>query len=121
GEQGVEGGHGMLKDETDAGTTDGSHLVLALAGDEFAVEIDVATGDATRWAQQVDDGVAYGGFSGARFAYHTDDLPFFDTQREIFDRGQHPIAGGVLDPQVFHFEQGHVYLCGGHPSQIIRP
>ena len=42
-------------------------------------------------------------------------------QPEQHEAGQHPVAGGVLDPQVFDFKQGHGYLCGGHPSQIIRP
>ena len=121
GEQRVEGGHGVLEDEPDTGTTDGPHLVLALAGDELAIEIDIATGDAARRAQEIDNGVADGGLAGAGFTDHPDNLTLFDREREILHRGQHPVAGGVLDPQVLYFEQGHVYLCGGHPSQIIRP
>ena len=64
GEQRIEGGHGILEDEADTGATDGPHLVLALAGDELAVEVDIATGDATGRAQQIDDGIAYGGLAG---------------------------------------------------------
>ena len=121
GEQRIEGGHGILEDETDARATNGPHLVLALAGDELAVEVDVTTGDATGRAQQIDDGVADGGFASAGLTDDADDLALFNRKREILDRGKHPVAGGVLDPQVFDFKQGHGYLCGGHPSQIIRP
>ena len=68
---------------------------------EFAVEIDVAAGNAPRRTQQLHDAVADGGLAGARFADQAEDFSSLEIETDALDRVLGLVAAGELDRQVF--------------------
>ena len=84
-----------------------AHFGWSQAGDLLPIQIDIATGNASRRTQQIDDGITNGGLTGAGLSDYAEDLPLLDGKREILDRGHHTTTGRIFNPQVPDFKQGH--------------
>ena len=86
GHDGVECGHGLLEDHSDAAAPVTAHGGLGEGEERLAVKGD-GTGDVGCRGQEPEDGEGGGGFSGAGFAHQTESFAGIDLEGDSIDGG----------------------------------
>src|SRR5205823_1232359 len=84
----VERVHRALEHHRDVAPAVAAELLRLLADEALALVEDAAAGDASRWAQDLQDRVRDSGLAAARLAGEPDDLALADRQVDAVDRAQ---------------------------------
>ena len=107
GEDGVEGGHGLLEDHGDAVAADTADLFLVGLEQVLALEEDLAADDLPGWVgDQSQYGEGADGLAAAALPDQAHDLSRLDVVADAVDRLHHPVVGEEVGPQVLYLEQG---------------
>ena len=96
GHGGVEAGHGVLEDHADVVAAQSLHLLFRAQQQVFALEPDVAFGDAAVFGQQPQDGLGGDGFAAAGFAHHGHAFAGLHGHVHAADRLDGAAVGGKL-------------------------
>ena len=99
---GVQGGHGILKDHGDLIAADLSQLAVLHLEQILPVEEDLSAADlGGGLGQKPQNGQGGGGLARAGLAHQTQGLALFDGEADAVDRLDHRVVGAVVNGQIF--------------------
>ena len=107
GEDGVEGGEGLLRDEGDVAAEEGAASRGGHGGEVGAVEGQDALGGGEAWRHELGDGAADHAFAGAGFADEAEDLAGGEGEGEVADDRDGLAGEGGGDGEVLGGQEGH--------------
>jgi hypothetical protein len=103
--EGMEGGHGVLEDHADLGTTDLLHLLLGLLEEVPSLEDDLAAHLGRLPVDQAHDGEERHALARARLPHHAERLAAVDRERHAVHRFHQTVVGREVDGQVLDLEE----------------
>ena len=102
---GVEGGHRVLEDHRDLGSSDVFHLILGEPGHVTALEPNRTAGDPARTGQQPHDRQSGHRLARARLTDDAQGLAGVDVEGDSVDGPHHAVFQGQIGVHIFELEQ----------------
>ena len=118
----IQRGQRILENRADFAATNLAQCLVRQVVNTFAVEQNLATGDATGWFQQPDDRSTSQGFASPRLSDHAQYFTRRNGERHVIDGREDTAPRRKFNAQVFDFKNrcGHVLINSDDQGQAGR-